>query len=217
VAGQVDVLQELDRLRVEIDGLRAARKRLVLARDADRRAIERDLHDGVHQYLIALAVNLQLAGQAVESDRAAAKLLLDEMGRDVQKALDETAQLSQRIYPTTVEAGGGLGALLRSAAVNAGVPASVDAVDFAYPPEVGMTVYLCWLETLVRERGHTRVRIRVWEDQNALAFEIATSVLGSETDLGSMQDRVEALGGSVTIDSGTDRGVRISGSLPLAR
>jgi signal transduction histidine kinase len=211
------VLRELDRLRVEIEALRASRKRLVLASDADRRTIERDLHDGVHQHLVALAVNLQLAGQAADSDPAAAKTLLEEIGRDVQQALDETALLAQRIYPATLEAGG-LAALLRSAAVNAGVPASVDvAAGSTYPPEVGMTVYLCWLDALARGSGETRVTIRVREGEDALAFEVIGNAARSDADLDRVRDRVEALGGRLTIRSGPDRGIRVSGSLPFSR
>lgn len=209
--------QELDRLRIEIEKLRGARERLVLAADADRRTIERDLHDGVHQHLVALAVNLQLAGQAADSDPAAAKTLLEEMGRDVQQALDETALLAQRIYPTTLEADA-LAALLRLAAVNAGVPASVDvAVGSNYAPEVGMTVYLCWLDTLARGSGKTRVTIRVRQGEDALAFEVIGNAAHSDADLDRVRDRVEALGGRLTIRSGPDRGIRVSGSLPLSR
>jgi signal transduction histidine kinase len=206
-----------ERLRVEIERLRASRKRLVLAADADRRGIERDLHDGVHQHLVALAVSLQLAGQAADSDPAAAKTLLEEMGRDVQQALDETALLAQRIYPATLEAGG-LAALLRSAAVNAGVPASVDvAAGSTYPPEVGMTVYLCWLDTLARGSGETRVTIRVREGEGALAFEVIGGAARSGADLDKLRDRVEALGGRLASRSAPDGGIRVSGSLPLSR
>jgi signal transduction histidine kinase len=211
------VLRELDRLRVEIERLRASRKRLVLAADADRRTIERDLHEGVQQHLVALAVNLQLAGQAADSDPAAAKALLEEMGRHVQQALDETALLAQRIYPATLEAGG-LAALLRSAAVSAGVPASVDvAAGSNYPPEVGMTLYLCWLDALARASGETRVTIRVREREDALAFEVIGNTARSDADLDRVRDRVEALGGRLTIRSGSERGIRVSGSLPLSR
>lgn len=211
------MLRELDRLRVEIEGLRASLKRLVLAADADRRTIERDLHDGVHQQLVALAVNLQLAGQAADSDPAAAKTLVEAIGRDVQQALDETALLAQRIYPATLEAGG-LAALLRSAAVSAGVPASVDvAAGSNYPPEVGMTVYLCWLDALARGSGETRVTIKVREGEDALAFEVIGNAARSDADLDRVRDRVEALGGRLTIRSEPDRGIRVSGALPLSR
>ena len=211
------MLRELSQLRLEIEGVRAARKRLVLAADTDRRTIERDLHDRVHQHLVALAVNLQLAGQAADSDPPAAKTLLEEMGRDVQQAIDETALLAQRIYPAALGASG-LAALLRSAAVSAGVPASVDVTAGSNcPAEVGMTVYLCWLDTIARDGGETPVTIKVREGEDSLAFEVSGNAVRSDADLDRMRDRVEALGGRLTISSGPERGTRVSGSLPFSR
>ncbi len=204
-----------ERLRAEVAELRASRARLILAADADRRAIERDLHDGVHQHLVALAVNLQLVGRAEESDPAAAKTLFEEMSRDIQQALDETALLAQRIYPTTFEANG-LAALLRSAALNAGVRASVDvAAGSGYPPEVGMTVYLCWLDALARGSGETRLTIRVREGEDVLLFDVMGDAPRSDADLERVRDRVEGLGGRLTMRSGPDGGIRAS--LPLSR
>jgi signal transduction histidine kinase len=211
------VQRELEQLRVEVEELRAALKRLVVASDADRRMIERELHDGVQQHLIALAVNLQLARQASDSDAAAAKTLLEELDRDVQHALDETSLLAQRIYPATLEAGA-LGALLRSAAVSAGLPASVDvAAPSNHPPEVVMTLYLCWVNMLACGTVETRARIRVRESEDALAFELVGDAACSDADLDYLRDRVEALGGRLAVTSGSDGGTRVSGSLPLSR
>ena len=204
-------------MRVEVERLRASLKRLVVAADADRRMVERELHDGVQQHLIALAVNLQLAGQASGSDAAAARKLLEEMGRDVQQALDETSLLALRIYPATLEAGA-LGALLRSAAVSAGLPASVDVdAPSNHPPEVVMTVYLCWLNILACLSVKTRARIRVRESEDVLAFELVGNAACSDADLDYLRDRVEALGGRLVVTSGSDGGTRVSGSLPLSR
>jgi len=138
------------------------------------------------------------------------------MGRDVQRGLDETVRLAQRIYPPMLEAGG-LGALLRSAAVDAGVPASVEvAAGPDHPAEVEMTVYLSWLATLARAGPETRVTIRVREDQDVLAFEVIGTAAGSDADLGRMRDRVEALGGQLTIRTGRDGRTRASGSMRLS-
>ncbi len=209
--------QELDRLRVEIEKLRAARERLVLAADADRRAIERDLHDGVHQHLVALATTLQLARLATNSDPASAKTLLEEMSRDVRQALHETALLAQSIYPSTLELSG-LAALLRAAAVNADVPATVDVSDgSSHAPEVAMTVYLCWLALLARGSNETPVTIRVREAEDALTFELVGNGADSEAELDRLQDRVEALGGRLMIEPDPGGGIRLSGSLPLRR
>jgi signal transduction histidine kinase len=207
------VQRELEQLRVEVEKLRASLKRLVVAADADRRMVERQLHDGVQQHLIALAVNLQLAGQAAGSDPAAAKTLLEEMGRDVQHALDETSLLAQRIYPATLEADG-IGTLLRSAAASAGVPASVDcAARSNHPPEVVMTLYQCWLNMLARATVETGASIRVRESEDVLAFEFGSAAC-SDADLEYLRDRVEALGGRLAITSGPGGGTRVSGSLP---
>lgn len=215
--GQVDVQEELDRLRVEIEELSAARERLVLAADADRRTIERDLHDGVHQHLVALATTLQLARLATDSDPASVKALLEEMSRDVRQALDETALLAQSIHPSTLELGG-LAALLRAAAVNADVAATVDVGDgSSHAPEVAMTVYLCWLAVLASATNETQVTIRVREADDALTFELVGAGAESEADLDRLQDRLAALGGRLKIEPDAGGGIRLSGSLPLRR
>jgi signal transduction histidine kinase len=207
----------LDRLRLEVEELRASRKRLVLVADADRRRIERHLHGGVQQHLVALAVNLQLAGPLVDADPAAAKELFEEMGRDVQQALDETAQLAQRIYPPLLDARG-LAAALRSAAVSAGVPASVKvAAGMSYPPEVAWTVCLCWLEALKHAGDEARATVTVRQEEGELAFEIVEDGARSDAGLERLRDRVEALGGRLTMRSQRGHGTRVSGSLPLSR
>jgi signal transduction histidine kinase len=223
-ARHVEELRDtLDRLRLEVTELRASRKRLVLAADADRRRIERELHATVQQHLVALAVNLQLAGGSVDADPAAAKALFEEMGRDVQQALDETAQLAQRIYPALLE-GRGFAAALRSAAVGAGIPASVEVpAGASYPPEVAWTVYLCWVDALEHAGAGARARVTVRDEEGALAFEVdedgvaRSTAPRSDAGLDRLRDRVEALCGRLTIRSEPGRGTRVSGTLPLSR
>ncbi len=136
------------------------------------------------------------------------------MGRDVQQALDEMSKLAQWIYPSQLELGG-LAAALRSAAVTAGVPASVDVTAGAnYPPEVARTISMCWLEVLDQTGGETPAAITVREEAEALTFEIAGDGPRSDARLEQLCDRVEALGGVLTIASEPDR---ISGSFPLSR
>jgi signal transduction histidine kinase len=193
---------------------RTARERLVLAADADRREIECALHDGPHQSLVALATTLQLARRAAKSDPTAVGALHDELERDVRQALDETARLAQRIYPSTLELNG-LAALLRSVAAQAGVKATVDvAVAARYSPQLAMTVYLCWLAVLGSATNETQVSIAVREVKGAsLTFELAGG--GSDADLDRLQDRVEALGGRLTSELGPGGVTRLSGSFPL--
>ena len=213
--GQVGAQEELERLRVELEELRAARERLVRAADADRRAIERELHGGVHQRLVALATSLQLARLAAGSDPTEVEALLDAMEGDVRKALDETALLAQGIYPSALELGG-LAALLRAAAVNADVPAAVDVSDgSSHAPEIAMTVYLCWLALLARGSNGRPVTIAVGQDEEALTFEIVGAASESDADLERLQDRVAALGGRLTIEPEPGGGVHLAGSLPV--
>jgi signal transduction histidine kinase len=208
--------EKLEQLRAEVAYLRASRARVVLAADADRGRIERDLHDGVQQDLVALAVKLQLAGPLVDANPAGAKELVEEMKHDVQEALEEATRLAERIYPPLLEASG-LGAALRSAAVSAGVPASVDvAIGSTCAPEIPRTIYLCWLEALEHAGGDTRATVTVREEDGALTFEfVETGALSTRLD--GLQDRVEALGGRLTVESDAERGTRVYGSLPLSR
>jgi signal transduction histidine kinase len=202
----------LEPLRAELERLRESRLRLVQAADADRRRIERELHGGVQQHLVALAVRLQLLESALGSDPAAARALLEEIGRDVQDAVDEAARLAQRIYVPFPDLG--LAAALRAAATSAGVPASVDvSAGSSCSAEILHTVYACWLEALEQPGDAPAIIVR--EDAGALVFDV---VRGADpaAELDALRERVEALGGVLTIQ--TEAGgcrTRVSGSLPL--
>ncbi len=212
----VEALQDsLDRLRLEVADLQASRARLVLAADADRRRIERDLHDGLHQRLTALGVSLQLARQRLATDPGAADALVEELGRDVQQALDATGALAQRIYPPLLNAGG-LAAAVRAASVSAGVRTRVDVAAVAgCPPEIASTAYFCCLAVLEHAGEGGRATVTVREEDGALVFEVVADASGE--DLSPLSDRVEALGGQLTIAREPAGGTRVSGSLPLLR
>jgi signal transduction histidine kinase len=178
--------------------------------------IERALHEGVQQHLVALSVNVQLA-KSLAADPTAARALLEEMEGDVQHALDEAAQLAQRIYAPLLEVGG-LAAALRSAAVSAGVPASVDvSAGSRYQAEVARTIFLCWLETLENHEGEASAMISVREGDEAITFEIVGSAARSEAGFVRLRDRVEALGGRLTIRLERGNETRVSVAMPLSR
>ena len=207
--------EELERVRREAAEVRASRARLVRAADAERRAIERELHAGVQQDLVALAVSLQLAGQLLETDPGAARGLLEEMRGDVQRAIETTAQLAQRIAPPLLEAGG-LAVTLRAAFASAGVPVSLDVAATAdHPTDVASAVYLCCLAVLAGAMPGASASVSVHDHEDRAAFEIRIDG-AVDGELGLVRDRVEALGGMLTIvpESG---GIRLSGSLPVAR
>jgi signal transduction histidine kinase len=183
--------------------------------DAERRSIERALHDGVQQQLVGLAANLDLAAASVDADPGAATRLLDEMRHDVQQALEETRNLAHRIYPPLLEAGG-LGVALRAAAVTADVPIRIDiAMEAACPPEIAGVVYRCCLDVLERADARTPVAVTVWDEEETLAFEIVADG-DVDAELPS-RDRIEALAGRMTIRQESDRRTRVAGSLPLSR
>ena len=218
--------EEIDRLRLEVAELRVSRHRLVVAADADRRRIERDVHEIVRQQLVALAVNLQRTGASIDVDPAAASALLEEMTRDVQQALDETAQLAQRIYPPLLNAVG-LAAALRSAAADAGIRVSVEVPASAnYPADVTATIYFGCLHAFEHIAGRA-VTVTVREEERALSFEIVEAVedgarsgatpASSAGELDRLRDRVEAFGGPLVIRSGPGSGLHVVGSLPLSR
>jgi signal transduction histidine kinase len=202
-------------LRREIEELRASRKRLALVADAERREIERALHEGVQQDLVGLAANLEVAAGSVDSDPAAAKAILDELKSEARRALTELQELAVRIFPPLLEAGG-LVAELRAAASRAGVRARIDVdVDASSPPGIAGAVYFCALDAFERAPAGTPVVVSVRGEEGALAFEIdADGDLGSERR--APHDRVEALGGHVTITRGGNR-TTVAGSLPLSR
>jgi signal transduction histidine kinase len=200
-------------LRSEIEELRASRERLARANDAERRSLERALHDGVQQLLVGLAVNLEIAAGSIDADPAAAKQLLAETGGDAQQALEETRRLAHRLYPPLLEAGG-LGVALRSAAASAGVPLRIDVTPgAAYPAEIAGAVYFCCLVLLEAVDAGTPVAIWVSDEAGTLTFGIVAEG-DVDADRLPIRDRIEALGGRLTIEGSGDQ-TRAVGSLPL--
>jgi signal transduction histidine kinase len=171
----------------------------------------------VQQHLVALAVNLQLASQSADADLATTKALLDEMRRDVDQALEEAGQLAQRIYPPLLDAGG-LVAALRSAAMSAGVRVSLEvAVEASWPLEILGAIYWCCLEAFEHGGAGARATVTVREEEGTLAFEVAEDGSRTDADFDGLRDRVEALGGRLTIRAEPGRGMRVSGAVPLSR
>jgi signal transduction histidine kinase len=206
----------VDRLQREVAELRRSRKRLAEAAHADRRAIERTLHDGVQQYLVALAVDLRRLAGLVDGDLAPARALLDEMAANVREALDVTTELAQKVYPPLLE-GRGFASVLRSAAAGAGVTAAVKVLaDASYPPEIMAAVYWCCVEVLGSVPAGTQATISVVEADGALAFEIGVAGGYRDGRLDGLGDRIEALGGRVMVHADQDGGLRVAGSLPCS-
>ena len=217
----------LDEVRRQAEELRASRARIVAASDAARRQIERNLHDGAQQHLVALAVNLRLARQLAEQDPETSKAMLDQLAHDLQEAVQQLRDLAHGIYPPLLM-DRGLVEALRAAAGRAALPTDVDAEDLGrFTPEVEAAVYFCCLEALQNAGKHAgeaaTAMIKVWMEEGALLFEVADNGAGfnpgSRPHLGAgftnMSDRVGAIGGSLKVQSAPGKGTKISGRIPV--
>jgi signal transduction histidine kinase len=221
-------LQEsLEEVRRQADELRASRARIVAASDAARRQIERNLHDGAQQHLVALAVNVRLARKLAETDPAASLELLDQLGLDLQDAVQELRALAHGIYPPLL-IDRGLEEALRAAAGRAALPTTVEASGIGrYSPETEAAAYFCCLEALQNAGKHAgegaSVTISVSTEGERLVFEVAddgagfdpAGVAGKGAGFVNMSDRVGAVGGTLSVDSAPGRGTTISGWIPI--
>lgn len=211
----------------EVEELRASRARVVAAADAERRRIERKIHDGAQQHLVAVAVNLQLARQLVDSDPDAVGPLLEEMGGDVRAALRDVRALAQEVYPPLL-LDRGLADALRSAAAASAMRASVQTATLdRHAPDVEATAYFCCVEALrqsARRAGPgARATIRLWQVEATLHFEVVVDDVegGPPGSVGEeligISDRLGALGGALTVTGQPGRGTSICGRIPLGR
>jgi signal transduction histidine kinase len=202
----------------QIEELRASRKRLVLAAAADRGRIERELHDGPQQRLVALAVELQQARRLVNVHPAAAGALIDEMAGQLQEALDALRALAHRIHPPLLEASG-LRAALRTTAAMLGVPTRLQVTAGAtLPPELAGAVYFSCADALEHLGEAAKIAITVRQEGGTVVFEIVAEGSNSATAdpyPAPIRDRLEALGGRLTIESEPGHS-RITGSLPIS-
>ncbi len=217
----------LEEVQRQADELRASRTRIVAASDAARRQIERNLHDGAQQHLVALAVNIRLARQLSDMDPNGAKEMLEQIGHDLQDAVQELRSLAHGIYPPLL-VDRGLGEALSAAAGRNALPTELEADGIGrYPQDVEAAVYFCCLEALQNAGKHAgddaTATIRVWEEAGGLLFEVADNGAGFDpaqrTKPGAgfvnMGDRVGAIGGQIGVESSPGTGTRITGRIPL--
>jgi signal transduction histidine kinase len=211
-------------LRSKTAELQRSSGRIVAAGEAERRKIERDLHDGAQQRLTAIQIKLALLRDRVDGDEIASEL--DEIGEDASAALDDLRSLAQGIYPTALRERG-LGDGLRSVARS--VPISIEIVDGGIgrcTPVVETTVYFCLLEAIQNAMKHAgpsvRVIVRLQRVADDILFEVVDDGPGFRpgdashgVGLTSMRDRVGAVGGELEIAS-SHRGTRVRGRVPDA-
>ena len=212
-------------LRATIDDLRASRRRLVEAQDAERRKIERNLHDGAQQQLVALSIQLGMLADQAE-DPETVRQVIPALREGLHGALDDLRDLARGIYPPLL-AEQGLLAALQAQARKAPLPVLVEADGVGrYPPDTEATVYFCILEALqntakyatasaatIRLADHgSGLRFTVTDD--GAGFDPASAPLGS--GLQGMTDRLAALAGTLRIQSAPGNGTTLTGELPAS-
>jgi signal transduction histidine kinase len=206
-----------------LDDLRLSRQRLVKAQDDERRRLERNLHDGAQQNLVALKVKLGLAEMLLDKDTEKTRTLLGQLKGDADDALEALRDLARGIYPPLL-ADKGLVTAIESHARKATVPVTVESEQTGrYPQEIEAATYFCILECLqnVQKYGDgSGAVVRLREIDGELHFEVRDDGPGfdpSSVKLGSglnnMRDRLDALGGSLEITSAPGSGCRVSGTL----
>ena len=214
-----------EELKATIDELRASRQRIVSAQDARARKLERDIHDGAQQQLVALTVKVGLAEQLLARDPEKARTILAELKTDATDALGTLRDLARGIYPPLL-ADKGLLTALESQTQRAPVATTVEAEGFGrFSPEIEAAVYFCALEALQNVAKYANARgafIRLAAPDGHLTFQVQDDGVGFDPDsagrgtgLQGMADRLEALGGSLEIRSVIGAGTTVFGRIPI--
>jgi signal transduction histidine kinase len=229
LAGQVGLVlrnvQLTEELRANLEQLRASRQRLVTAQDGERRRIERNIHDGAQQQLVALAVQASLAERIAGRDPERERELLRGVQQGLQDALEDLRDLARGIYPPLL-ADQGLVAALEAQARRSAVPVDVTAEAIErYPQEAEAAVYFCVLEALqnvAKYADATHASVRLMAPDHALRFVVEDDGRGFDeattsygTGVQGMVDRLAALGGTLSLRSTPGRGTTIEGILPI--
>ncbi|MGH2529122.1 MAG: histidine kinase [Actinomycetota bacterium] len=213
-----------EELRARLEELQASSQRIVSAQDEERRRLERNLHDGAQQHLVALAVKQRLAETVVRKDPEKAASMLAELQQDTAEALENLRDLARGIYPPLL-ADKGLAAALQAQVRKVPLPVTVEADGIRrYPQEAESAVYFCCLEALqnvAKYAAASRAVVRIRQEEGELAFSVeddgrgydsATTPLGS--GLQNMADRLSALGGTLDVRSRPDEGTTVTGRIP---
>jgi signal transduction histidine kinase len=225
VALTEELHRKLNELEMQAAELTASRQRIVVAQDAERRRLERNIHDGAQQHLVALAVKLRLARTVATRDPRKAKGMLVELDGQLGEALDTLIDLARGIYPPLLEEQG-LAPALAAQYLRGPLKVVMEGGGTRrYPIQVEAAAYFCILEALqnaTKYANASRVRISLDERDDELGFTVNDDGMGFEPDDGSggtgiqgMADRVAALGGAIRLDSAPGRGTTVAGHIPV--
>jgi signal transduction histidine kinase len=225
VALTAELAGSLEAISARAAEIRASRRRIVDAQDAERRRVERDIHDGAQQYLVALMVKLRVARTLARRDPPRARAMVPDLKQIVEEALATLGDLAQGIHPPVLTEHGLPSALCRQES-NPAVHVTVEHDGVGrYAIDIEAAVYFACLEAVNNAAKHapgSRVVIRVNEKVDHLEFSVRDDGFGFDpgesrpgSGLGNMVDRVAALGGSLEILSAPSRGTMVAGRVPL--
>jgi signal transduction histidine kinase len=221
---QAELTERLAELSARAEELRASRERLVAVQDEERRRLERDIHDGAQQHLVALAVNLRLAQALAQRDPDRAADLLERQSRAAEDAIGTLRALSHGIYPAVLTEQG-LPAALAAAAATSPLLVQVEADGVGrYPSATEAALYFACMEALANAAKHSgagHVRVRVVQESGCLVLTVDDDGRGlgphatEGAGLANMRDRLDAVGGELRIDSAPGSGVRVRATAPV--
>jgi signal transduction histidine kinase len=215
----------LDEIASQALRLRESRQRIVAAQDAERRRLERNIHDGAQQHLVALAVKLRLTSTLAKKDTSRAIKSIDELRRQTKDALETLATLAAGLNPPVLRERG-IAAGLASQAGKDGKPVEVvDAGISRYSEDLEAAVYFCCQEAIQNAVKHAQaahIQVHLAEERGLLRFEVRDDGSGFDpasasrgAGMQNMADRIAAAGGSLTVDSTPGRGTAVRGLVPL--
>jgi signal transduction histidine kinase len=211
-------------LKARLDDLQAAQKRLVSAQDAERRRLERNIHDGAQQQLVALAVKARLARQLTDRDPSKVASMLEQIEAETQTALEDLRDLARGIYPPLL-ADKGLASALEAQARKSGLPVRVDAGTVGrFSQDVEAAVYFSCLEALqnvAKYAGARHVSVTLRSEAGAVGFSVTDdgsgfdpTTTGYGSGLRGMADRLAALEGVLEVRSTPGEGTTVRGRVP---
>jgi signal transduction histidine kinase len=223
------IAMERDRLHRDlvekIDELKASRLRIIEAADEERRRLQRNLHDGAQQRLVVALLGLRAVEQRIHADEAVAPLVRDARA-ELESAIDDLRELARGLHPPLL-AQRGLAAAIRAGADRAPLPIELDLrLEVPLPPAVEAAAYYVCAEAVTNAAKHAQaatVRLSVVHAGSALTVEVRDdgiggariAVDGESTGLGGLRDRVEALSGTLELESPPSRGTRLVATFPL--
>jgi signal transduction histidine kinase len=213
-----------EELRQNLLELKASRQRIVAAQDAERRRLERNIHDGAQQQLVSLSVRLGLLKTLASKDPSQLDDVISGLQQEAQESLENLRDLARGIYPPLL-ADQGLVPALQSQARKASVPVVIESDGVGrHPQDAEAAVYFCVLEALQNVTKYaeaSRATVRLFEESGALVFEVSDDGKGFDssmesygTGLQGMADRLAALDGTLEVDSAPGRGTRVIGRIP---